>query len=81
MLATFLVSMVNLANNDYLEIQDGMNKSSALVANFTTTETRLSNIFLKSTGRFLLVKFKSDSQYVGRGFTVHLVFEERPMSK
>lgn len=78
----FLVSKVDLAPNDFLEIRDGVNESAVLSKNVTSTsETQPLNKFIKASGHLLWVKFKSDHQLVGKGFSIHLVFENRISSE
>lgn len=77
----FLVSKVDLVKHDFLEIRDGVNESAMIMKNVSTTGTESSNGFVQSTGRFLWVRFKSDHEYVGKGFNLLLAFDNGPNSK
>ena len=77
----FMVSKINLAKHDYLEIRDGRDESDVMLKNLSSTETESSNQMYKSTGPFLWIKFKSDKQKVSEGFRVYVEFESRPISK
>lgn len=65
----FWLTQFDLAQpGDYLEIRDGMNDTNDLIRNIST-EPDLSERW-SSTGRYLLVKFKSDKSIVAKGFTL-----------
>lgn len=78
----FILTLVNLAEGDYIEIRDGKDDSSVVLKNVTkNTNSPGMNQKFESTKEFLWVRFKTDSQHVGNGFRMHLIFQSRTIRK
>jgi len=73
----FGLTKLDLASGDFLEIRDGKDNRAGLLNNLTSRSLVFDKM-QKSTGRFLLVRFKSNIQDVGIGFRMILSFQNNP---
>lgn len=79
-IVSVMLTRLDLAQGDFLEVRDGKDETAAVLTNLSS-KTRLPDGLRRSSGRFLWVRFKSDHQYVGKGFSMLLVFQPGIISK
>jgi len=71
----FLLTEVDLGTGDYLVIKDGASDSAVVLRNISKGSPP--NNQRASSGGMLFVNFKTDHQNVGKGFKVHLMFQNK----
>lgn len=80
MVVMFIIAKFDLGQGDFLEIRDGSDERAAMLKNLTLEQT-VTGKMIKSTGRFLFVRFKSDFKNVGRGFRMLLFTRSKTFGK